>query len=115
MAEWFHALVFREPAARLMIDVGLIGHEAAVGMDMPGDDGLEPVGGDIRDVEAADPAIPLHQGQDGLLGRDRPVSAVRGLAADIGLVGFYGHALAADRRFPINVLEILHALTNPVR
>ena len=56
---------------------------------------MQVVRGRVRDMEAADPAIPLNQGGHCMLRRDWAVCPVGRLAADVGSIGFDRHAGAA--------------------
>lgn len=91
-------LVVGERAPDRGIDQRLIAHKPAVRMGMAGDDGIEVVRGHVRNVEAADFAIALDQGHDGLLDRDGCEGPVLRFAADVGFVSFDSRTTAAHLR-----------------
>ena len=91
-----HGFVAFEPASGVGVDVGLVRHEPAVRVCVPGDQRREVVSRHIRDVEHPQPAAALNQCCHRLLGRDWTIGAVRCFSANPGLVSFDGHSFAAE-------------------
>jgi hypothetical protein len=58
-----HRVMGDEPTASLAVDVGLVRHESAVLMGMPGNERRKVARGDIRDMKTANPATTLDQGE----------------------------------------------------
>jgi hypothetical protein len=80
------------------IDGRLVGHEAAVHMGVPCEDGPQELCGDIWDVKAADLAAALDKRHDGLLGCWGLIGAAAGLPTDIGFIGLDSLTGAPERR-----------------
>src|SRR6266404_6086645 len=91
-----HRAVPSELPSNRPIDRTFVGHQVAGAIDVGGHYRSESLSGNVRDVEAADPAIALDQRQHSGLGRDLAF-AVRGLSTDESLVALDNLICAAKR------------------
>src|SRR5262249_36541364 len=100
-----------ELAADRPVDWALVGHQITGLVAVGGDDRLEGGGGDVRDMEAADPALPLDQREDRSLGWD-PALPIRGYAADESFIYLEHFVLTTERAAVVSQAAIGHGLAD---
>jgi hypothetical protein len=105
-----HGLVAGEGSA-VGVDVGLIGHEAAVWVNVPSNDRCEIGRGHAGDMKTADFAAAPNEGHNGAFGWNVAEGAVFSLAANVGLVGLDGLAFSTHR-FGHETTQIAHAFAD---
>lgn len=88
-------IVSAELATDTLIDRAFVGHKVGAAVNVGNQQGADVLCVDIGNVEAADMTFTFDQRDNGFLGGGDTVSAVTGLAAHIGFIGFYNAAATA--------------------